>query len=581
MIGKIISIKDSKIFVQLAVDIYKIDNLIGKYIIFNDCYVGEVINSSNTILESSLVGKIVNNKFILENSKMPPFNSSCRLITNSELDMIYGIDNNDNIIKVGKSLIYDNYNVSLNANSFFSNHFAIFGNTGSGKSCFVARLLQQIFYGAKKLPYNTNIFLFDAYGEYQRAFDNINRVNSNLNYRVFTTNLKDTQYEKLFIPFWLLGVDDIALLLGVDDIRQIPIIEKALKLVLYFSKEDSDILAKKNDIIARSIIDVIYSGNNANDIRNKITTILTKYSTTDISLDITLTKGGWTRSIRQCIYVNEEGKFADIEVVLAYLEKFCHEEFELVMPDGSYMYSIYDFYKSLDFALMSEGIFSNSRIFDYANILKIRLNSLINSDYVNYFNCDRYMNKFDFIKYLLYENNKKYQIVNFNINSIDDRFAKVIVKVYAKILFDFITKLPKRGSMPIHLILEEAHRYIQNDHDKLVLGYNIFERIAKEGRKYGILLGVISQRPTELSKMVVSQCSNFSIFKIFNDEDINFIRTTLPNVDSSLVNRIKSLSPGTCLLFGNAIKMPILTAIDMPNPPPYSDNCNINNTWYV
>ena len=581
MIGKIISIKDSKIFVQLTIDIYKTDNLIGKYVIFNNCFVGKILNSSNTILEILLVGQIINNKFIPESNIMPSFNSTCRLINNSELDTIYGINQADNLIKVGKSLIYNNYDISLNANDFFSNHFAIFGNTGSGKSCFVARLLQQIFYGAKRLPYNTSIFLFDAYGEYQRSFDNINKVNSNLNYRVFTTDLKDNQYEKLFIPFWLLGVDDIALLLGVDDIRQIPIIEKALKLVLYFSKEDNDILAKKNDIIARCIIDVIYSGNNSNDIRNKITTILTKYSTTDISLDITLTKGGWSRTIRQCIFVDENNKFADIEVVISYLEQFCKNEFELVMPDGSYMYSIQDYYKALDFALMSEGVFSNSRIFDYANILKIRLNSLINSDYVNYFNCNRYMNKFDYIKYLLYSNNKKYQIVNFNINSIDDRFAKVIVKVYAKILFDFITNLSNRGSMPIHIVLEEAHRYIQNDYDKKILGYNIFERIAKEGRKYGILLGVISQRPTELSKMVVSQCSNFGIFKIFNDEDINFIKNTLPNVDKFIVDKIKSLSPGTCLLFGNAIKMPVLASIDMPNPPPRSENCNINSSWYV
>ena len=114
------------------------------------------------------------------------------------------------------------------------------------------------------------------------------RALANLNYKVITTNLKDNNYEKLMIPFWFLGVDDLCLLLDVDDLRQIPIIEKALKLVAYFSKEEDEIINQKNDIIARSLLDVIYSGNNCNEVRNKLTTILTKFHTKDIDLDITL-----------------------------------------------------------------------------------------------------------------------------------------------------------------------------------------------------------------------------------------------------------------------------------------------------
>ena len=582
MIGKIASIKDSKIYVNLTINIYTVDNLIGRNVTFNDRFIGEIINMSSTVMEVSLVGEIINKKFIPGNIAMPPFGSVCRLTTKEEIDVIYGIDNNDNYVKLGKSFVYRDYPVCVNVNSFFANHFAIFGNSGSGKSYFVTRLLQGIFYDARRLPINPNIFLFDAYGEYQQAFNNISSVNNNLNYKVITTNLKDNNYEKLFIPFWFLGVDDLCLLLDVDDLRQIPIIEKALKLVSYFSREEDEVINQKNDIIARSILDVIYSGSNCNEVRNKITTILTKFHTKDISLEINLTKGGWTRSIRQCIFVDNTGKFADIEVVINYLEQFCSTDFELSMPDGSYMYSINDFYNSLEFALISEGVFSSNKVFDYANILKIRLNSLINSDYVNYFTCNVYMNKVDYIKHLLYDNNnRKYQIINFNINSVDDRFAKVIVKVYSKMLFDFITLLPNRASMPFHIILEEAHRYVQNDMDVKILGYNIFERIAKEGRKYGILLGVISQRPSEISETMVSQCSNFAIFKMFHQADIQFVSSSVPGIDISTIEKIKMLSPGNCMLFGTAFKMPILTMVDMPNPTPHSDSCNINKTWYV
>lgn len=96
---------------------------------------------------------------------------------------------------------------------------------------------------------------------------------------------------KSYLFLLVLGVDDICLLLNVDDIRQIPIIEKALKLVCYFSKEESEVINQKNDIIARSILDVIFSGSNSNDVRNKVTTILSKFYTKDINLEISLTKG--------------------------------------------------------------------------------------------------------------------------------------------------------------------------------------------------------------------------------------------------------------------------------------------------
>jgi len=582
MIGKIVSIKNSNIYVNLSINIYDIKNIIGKYVTFSDRFIGEIVSMSNSLMEVSLVGEIINNFFVTGNLTMPDFGSSCRLTTKEEIDLIYAVSENENLIRIGKSYVYDNYQVCLNVNSFFANHFAILGNSGSGKSYFVSRLLQGIFYDAKRIPYNTNILLFDAYGEYQQAFNNINQVNSSLNYRVFTTDLRDNRFEKLIIPFWFLSVDDIALLLDVDDIRQIPIIEKALKLVGFFSRSENEVINQKNDIIARCLIDVIFSGLSNSEVRNKITTILTKFNTSDINLDVNLTKGGWTRSIRQCIFIEASGKFSDIEVVISYLEQFCVNNFEFALPDGSFMYTINDFYNSLEFALVSEGVFSSNKVFDYANQLKIRLNALINSDYVHYFMCNTFMNKYDFLRYLLYKNgNLKCQVVNFNINYVDDRFAKVLVKIYSRMIFDYTTLLSNRASMPFHIILEEAHRYVQNDIDTKILGYNIFDRIAKEGRKYGVLLGIISQRPSEISVTTISQCSNFAIFKMFHQADTSFVSNTVPGISESTMAKIKTLSPGHCMLFGTAFKMPVLTAVDKPNPTPHSDSCNINDTWYM
>ena len=189
MLGKITSIKDNNVYVALSVNVYDMDNIIGKNVVFDNHIIGEVSNMSNSVMEVSLIGEIKDNKFIYGNLTKPSFKSECRIISGPELDIIYNVDKTKNVVKIGKSFLYNSYDVYLNINSFFANHFAILGNTGSGKSYSVSRLLQGIFYDAKRLPYNTNIFLFDAYGEYQRAFVNINQVNPNLNYKVYTTDL--------------------------------------------------------------------------------------------------------------------------------------------------------------------------------------------------------------------------------------------------------------------------------------------------------------------------------------------------------------------------------------------------------
>ena len=583
MLGIIIKIENNIIYLKPNIDIYQYGNIINKHVIFegNTNIVGEIININEQFIEIVSIGEIINNTFIYGNVNKPSFNSKCRLINKEDLEIIFGTNTQD-YIKIGTSALYKNQEIKLNINSFFSNHFAILGNTGSGKSYAATRIIQSIFEDKTKIPFRSNIFLFDAYGEYQQVFNNIGQNNPNINYKLYTTDLKSINTNIIKIPFFLLKSDDIALLLNIEDKKQIQIIEKALKLVVYFKDNNKDVLYQKNDIIARCLLEIIFSGKSPSEIRNKLVSILTKFNTQDINLEINLTKGGWTRTIRQCLYIEENNKFADIEVIITYLESFIKNDFELSFPDGSFKYTIKDYYNALEFALISEGIFNSDKIFDYANILKVRLNTLINSDYSNYFKYDNYITKELYIKSLLTTNTgAKAQVINFNINHVDDRFAKTLVKIYSKILFDYITTLEKRASIPFHIILEEAHRYVQNDTDTEVLGYNIFDRITKEGRKFGIMLGLISQRPSEISETSISQCSNFLIFKMFHPKDIEFIKNIIPNIDNSTINKIKSLQPGSCMFFGNSFKLPVIINVDKPNPEPLSNNCNIIDTWYI
>ena len=582
MIGTIIKIENNLIYLKPSINIYEYGNMINKHVVFegNQKLIGEIINI-NEYMEIKIIGEIINNSFIYSDINKPSFNSKCRLINKEDLDIIFSSNTPDNI-KIGTSVLYKNYNINLAINPFFSNHFAILGNTGSGKSYSVARIIQSIYEDSNKIPFRSNIFLFDAYGEYQQAFTNIGNNNPNINTKLYTTNLKEKNIDILTIPFYLLKADDIALLLNVENTKQIQIIEKALKLVKFFKDDNDKLLEQKNDIIARCLLDIIFSGKNVSEVRNKIVSITSKFNTKDINLEINLTKGGWTRSIRQCIFIEPDNKFADIELVINYLEKFTNNSLELTLPDGEIEYNIYNYYDALEFALISEGVFNSDKIFEYANILKIRLNSLINSNYVNYFKYSTYITREQFIKSLLTtNNNRKAQVINFNINYVDDRLAKTLVKIYSKILFDYITTLENRASIPFHIILEEAHRYVQNDTDTEILGYNIFDRITKEGRKFGILLGLISQRPSEISETSISQCSNFLIFKMYHPKDLNFIKSMVQNIDENTINKIKSLHPGTCMIFGNAFKLPVIVNMDMPNPEPLSNNCDIVKTWYI
>ena len=584
MLGKIIAINENVVSVQLSVNVYDYDGLIGKNVTFKDeniTSIGEVTAIGNGIMQTILVGEIRDNKFLYGDISKPSFKAVCYLIDNNTLDVVLNSDA-ENTIKLGKSYIYPDYDIKLDVGNFFSNHFAILGNSGSGKSYSVAKILQSVFYQCKTLPFYSNIFLFDAYGEYQRSFSRIHEVNENINYKVYTTDLNSIEFEILTFPFWLLGVDDLCLLMGVTSKEQIPIVEKALKLVSYFSRKEDEVINQKNDIIARCLLDVLFSGKNVSMIRNKVVSILTKFSTSNLNLEVKLEKGGWSRTIRQCLFVEQGGEFADVELVIEYLESLCLDNFELSLPNGEYMYSMRDFSTALEFAIISEGALNSDTTFELANALKVRFNNLMNSDYSKYFDYNGYVNKEGYINLLLTCNNgRKAQIVNFNINYVDDRFAKNLVKIYSKLLFDYVVSLNQRATMPFHIVLEEAHRYVQNDSDAGILGYNIFERITKEGRKYGLLLGIVSQRPSELSETTISQCSNFLVFKMFHPRDLQFIKDIISSADVTLTNKIKTLHPGTCIMFGTAFKMPTIAILDRPNPEPLSQSCDINKTWYI
>ena len=575
MFGKIKRINNNEVTIENASG-KAISSLIGCHVIFLEDsrrIVGEVTYIDEVEAKILLVGEIINNVFNAGIIKKPSGIAPVRVINKDELELIIGKSEiqKENLL-LGTSSIYKTFNVSVPLNDIFANHLAIIGNTGSGKSCGVARMLQNLFFINK--PINSHIVLFDAYGEYVETFKNIK--NLGLNFASFSNKPRKDKEAQLKFPAWFLDVDDLALLLRVSSPDQLPVLKKSLKLVKIFKSNTPEIKRYKNDIIAKCLMDILTSGRSSSTIRDQVIAVLTHYNTEDLNLDSTIHQPGYDRTFRQCLLIDDSGKMNAIFEVMKFLQQFENVDLESIDIVDAMCYSLEDLYSALEFSLISEGTINNDIIYKEMNILKTRLQSIINSDTKHIFNVDEYIGKEEFIRDMFIKNN----LVNIDLSDIDDDFAKVLTKIYSKLLFNYTTSLEKRGSLSFNIILEEAHRYVQNDNDINVIGYSIFDRITKEGRKYGTLLTFITQRPSELSTTSLSQCANFIVFRVFHPADLEIVRTMSTNVSMANIEQIKSLSPGSAFAFGVGFKIPILVNFELPNPIPESTSVNVKNIWF-
>lgn len=583
MLGKILKIDGKIIKVENLKRVSLID-IIGYYVVFEDKkkLVGEIKFVNESEFHISLIGEIKNNTFIAGVETFPNINAKCRIVYREELEYIIGSQDvflPENLL-LGRSTIYDGFNISVNINDLFSKHFAVIGNTGGGKSCGVARIIQNLFANNKKNPIYSHIIMFDAYGEYVSAIKDFSN-NPDINVKILSYNLdEDKNVERIVIPPYLLDADDLAILLNVDDPSLIPTLEKTLTYVYIFKSEEAICNEYKNDIIAKCFLDILSSGRTAQQIRDQALAFLSKFNTKDLNLETVVTQPGYNRTIRQCLIIDNQGKLQALELLMNYLKKHAEIKIEQIEIKPTY-YTLDDIYYALEFALVSEGSILSEKLFEKYNQLKTSLYSIINSDQKKFFEYKENFDRNAYVKNLfLTPTNEFVQFVDVDFNGIDNRFSKILIKLLCKIFYKFATFQKDRGNFPINILIEEAHRYIQKDNDVNVIGYNVFDRISKEGRKYGLLLGLITQRISELSSNTLSQCSNFIVFRMFFPEDINIITSISSNLTPDDVEKIKALRPGAALLFGDAFKVPLITKFDMPSPVPTSSNIDIVKKWY-
>lgn len=180
-----------------------------------------------------------------------------------------------------------------------------------------------------------------------------------------------------------------------------------------------------------------------------------------------------------------------------------------------------------------------------------------------------------------------HNVVVVDLHLLASEVLENVTALLGRLILEFLQRLGEvggeatRGSLPVILVLEEAQNYIreQRSLEEKSISKEVFERIAREGRKYGLGLVIASQRPSELSKTVLSQCSTFIVHRLQNPEDLRYFKEIVPGVFGPLLDQLPALAPQTALVLGEGVRAPALVRIREARPIPRSRDPKFYRHW--
>jgi DNA helicase HerA-like ATPase len=585
-------------------------------------------------LEVLPVGIITDRKFTFGVSGYPTLYSDVLYIKDEELDSIFEVqdqsvpvckecDNKDSkcsehndsekgkkrltALGVGKSAIFQDYDIKINIDKFFGSHSAVLGNTGSGKSCTISSMLQTLFKESDYSAVGATFMVFDVNGEYKNAFKDLEANNSEIS--VKELEIKESGTGGFKLPHHFFNLDEWELLLQAAEKTQRPVLRSALALASLFSKNEEGMIKEaKNHILATCISEIMRDETSSPSTRDRILSILRKFNTDDIKLDKAFTYEDEDRNtksdisydqrqpaknctIANCLFVHFGGMIGS-DQLHDYLEStddhgkqiFFKDNFQMPTYDKNSNFDFQDLESALDIAILYEEAHGNRHIRDYCSSLLTRYKSIKERSDFTFIKDKGLVDKHTYILDLLGIEKKKKtkQVIILNLDSLDDELVEIVSSVLSRLVFDFLKDLPQRNVFPVNLVLEEAHRYVSDNLQRNFIRSNqIFERIAKEGRKYGLFFLISSQRPSELSKTVLSQCNNFIVHRIQNPEDLSHIRQITPHISEATLKKLPSIPTQHALLFGSAVNIPTLFKVNDADPRPLSDNNAISENWFI
>lgn len=400
---------------------------------------------------------------------------------------------------VGTVATHPSLKVCLDPSSLFGRHFAILGQTGSGKSWTVAALVQRT---VAVMP-RAHIIILDLHGEYCWK-----REDSTRHYAFDDAIVRHVDARDLEIPYWLMTYAELCDLLIEHSEREATNQTAFFRDCLLEGRQKENNTATPALGLARVTVDTpIY-----------------------FSLDDLISK---VRAKNVERVANRQGPmFGDFDRFLMRIESKLND-------------TRYDF-------LLKPTKRNNSA----------SLSAMLR----------------DFVGL----GTQKAAVTVIDLSSVPFDVRPTVAAQIGRLAFEFNYWNPKYREFPILLMCEEAHAYIPRASESQFAGSRkSMERIAKEGRKYGVGLAVVSQRPHEVSETVLAQCGTFICLRITNPDDQSYVRSLVPESEGDLVSVLAGLGRGEALVLGEAVPLPTRLQFDRPNPTPNSDDVDFYNQWKV
>jgi len=422
--------------------------------------------------------------------------------------------------------------IAVDGDRFFSKHIAVVGSTGSGKSGTVAKILQEGIsknedQSKKGILNNSHIILFDLHGEYSPAFP----------------NAKKLDVDNLTLPYWLMNSEELEeMFIESSESNSHNQISQFKNAVTLNKKRHNKTLNKVNyDTPIYFSIDEVF-----------------RY----ISNHNISTKDAKTGELK-------------IKTKIAGLE----DKFQL--------------FETIEFEDKATGKINAGPYAGEFDRFVPRLETKLNDDRLSFLlkprKADTTEYKTDDLSEILkqflgYEDSEKTNITIIDLSGIPFEVLSLVVSLISRLVFDFCFhyKSIKKDSneIPYLLVLEEAHNYIpQSQGAKYHSVKKSIERIAKEGRKYGLSLMIVSQRPSEISETIFSQCNNFVAMRLTNPTDQQYVKRLMPDSVSAITDTLPILEKQEALIIGDSIPIPTIVKIKELRDKPASNDINFRTEW--
>ncbi|HOD17752.1 MAG TPA: DUF87 domain-containing protein [Candidatus Cloacimonadota bacterium] len=503
--------------------------------------------------------------------------------------------------------------VKIDPNILLGRHLAILGNTGSGKSCTVASVIRSMLTQSHEKHKdgnepNARFIILDPNGEYSNCFNDICP-----NVRVFRPEPNEDDIQNgiapFFLPAWMWNSSEWAAFAQAAPRIQRPMLQEALRRLRSNKLCTYDNIGKltiRTGYFIHTNSCYINTGTNSYGPNKAFGTSLEKFKDDLMSLSSYL-DGTNSTYVESCIAVlddlikknkwpNNNGfdGFSAQEVQNAINaaktlnSHFPHVDKEcLINEDTPVPFDPRYLTESIDEASSSDA--GNAQ--QFISTLVVRIKSLLNDPRISSVIASETCTLESWLNNTIGEDKSSNgQIAVIDLSLIPYEVLHLTIAVAGRVIFEALQRYMKSNkvSLPTSLVLEEAHTFVsklsfQGDEipNPAAMCRFTFERIAREGRKFGLGLIVSSQRPSEISESVLSQCNTFMIHRITNDKDQDIINRLVPDTARGLLKELPSLPTRHCIILGAAVKIPVL--IELPELSkeirPHSEDPKFWEVW--